>query len=102
MRMREPAQEAALPLESLLAAAAHQSDVQKLDRYAAVESPVTALPEPYATHSSLSDRRYEPVRADGSACNYLRNRSYRALLQEAFLCQKAMLIQEIFQKGCNS
>jgi hypothetical protein len=54
-RMRESPKNAALAPESLLTAAAHQRNVEKLDRNPALEAAITALGQPDASHSTVAD-----------------------------------------------
>jgi len=67
VRMAQPREQAALALESLLAArwaGAHQREIEQLDGDAALEAPVGALREPDAPHPAMPDRRHESVGAD--------------------------------------
>ena len=67
VRVGQPREQAALALESLLAARrarAHQRQVEQLDRGAALEAPVRALGQPDGPHAALPDRRDQPIGAD--------------------------------------
>src|SRR5437660_75749 len=55
VRMRQPAEDTALAFESLLATLPRQRNVQKLDRYPALEPTVAALGKPDAAHPALAD-----------------------------------------------
>ena len=66
VRMREPRQDAAFALESILAAS-REREVQELDRHPPIESAIGALREPDRAHPAASDRRHERVGADGRA-----------------------------------
>ena len=45
--------------------AAHERDVQQLDRGASFEAAVAALGQPHAAHAALADARDQTVRAEG-------------------------------------
>ena len=55
VRMREPREDVALAPEALFAGAAHQRDVQQLDRRTSFEAAIAALGEPDAAHAALAD-----------------------------------------------
>ena len=55
VRVRDPGEDVAFAPEPLLAGAAHQRDVQQLDRRAPLEAAVAALGQPDAAHPALAD-----------------------------------------------
>ena len=98
VRMRQPAEDAALAFESLRAAAARERNTEELDRRLALEASVAALREPDAAHSALAKERHQRVRADGLAReSRLTQRRNRALFEETLLCQRAVLREERLQ-----
>jgi len=52
-------------LEPLFAGAADQGRIQQLQRGLAFETAVAALRQPDAAHSAVTDRRHQPIGADG-------------------------------------
>ena len=67
VRVGEPGENVAFAPESLFAGAAHQRDVQQLDRRASFEAAVASLRQPHAAHPALTDTRRQPVGAEGLA-----------------------------------
>ena len=92
-------QDAAFTFEPLLTAAAGERDVQELDRHPSLEASVAALAQPDGAHSALTDRGDQRVWADRPFRQHRLNRQRdRGLLEETFLRQQAVLIQELLQQ----
>ena len=87
---RQPGEDVAFAPEPLFARAAHQRDVQQLDRGASFEAAVAALGQPDAAHPALADPRDQPVGAEGLPRQRERQRRVRRQRHGAF--QKARLV----------
>src|SRR5690242_21020658 len=64
MWVRQPAQNAALAFKTVLAAATHQRQVEKLHRDAPLKPSISTFGQPNASHSTLSEQRDQRVGAN--------------------------------------
>ena len=59
--MCQPAEDVALALEALFAGFPDERELEELDRYPALKSPVVSFRQPDASHAALADLRYQRV-----------------------------------------
>ena len=91
VRVRQLGEDVAFAPESLLAGAAHQRNVQQLDRRTSFEAAVAALGQPDAAHPALTDTRDQPVGAERLSRQRRGQRGLRPQRHGAF--QKTRLVQ---------
>src|SRR5688572_10062018 len=96
VRMGEPSEDAALALEALLPRAI-EADAEKLDSHTAFEPSVVAFRQPHGTHSSLAERRYQPVRADGLPAKRWLQREGDRLLEKMLAFHHSALVEQVLQ-----
>jgi hypothetical protein len=78
VRVREPREDAALALEAARAVAAHQCEIEQLDRRLPFVAAVAAAGEPDAAHAAVAKARLEGVAAERPAFEALAGREGRA------------------------
>ncbi len=103
IRMVQPGEQAALALESLLAArraGAHQREIQQLDRGTPLEAAVGALGEPDRAHAALTDRRNQSIGADDVAGEgHLLERRDAAVFEETLFEHGPAIVEELLEVG---
>jgi Lon protease-like protein len=98
IRMRKPAENCSLTLESLFANSTKQPGTQELDRSLALKASIATLGQPHRSHAAISDWRNQAVRSNrltGKTPRVLRQE--RGFFKKPRLLDRAMLIQKLLQ-----